>query len=135
MASERVSFSNRKGETLAGLLDKPAGDVRAWALFAHCFTCSKNLKAATHLARALNARGIAVLRFDFTGLGQSEGEFGDTSFSSNVDDLLAADLQCYLYPGEYAPVENNVLVTRDLPAKLAQVHDLWSARAAAEAPA
>lgn len=90
MPSQRIRFSNPEGESLAGLLDLPAGDTRAWALFAHCFTCSKNLKAATHLSRALNEQGIAVLRFDFTGLGQSEGDFAETSFSSNIEDLLAA---------------------------------------------
>ncbi len=90
MPSQRIRFSNPQGDNLAGLLDLPAADTRAWALFAHCFTCSKNLKAATHLSRALNDHGIAVLRFDFTGLGQSEGDFAATSFSSNIDDLLAA---------------------------------------------
>ena len=85
-----VNFRNRTGQTLSGTLDRPLAEPRAYALFAHCFTCSKNLKAATNISRALTEAGFAVLRFDFTGLGQSEGEFGDTSFSSNVDDLLAA---------------------------------------------
>ena len=90
MQSLRVEFENEAGDSLAGILDTPAEPVRAYALFAHCFTCSKNLKAATNISRALTASGIAVLRFDFTGLGQSEGEFADTNFSSNVADLLAA---------------------------------------------
>lgn len=90
MQSENIAFPNTAGQQLSGVLDLPHGDPRAYALFAHCFTCSKNLKAATNIARAMTAAGIAVLRFDFTGLGQSEGAFEDTSFSSNVADLLAA---------------------------------------------
>jgi uncharacterized OsmC-like protein/alpha/beta superfamily hydrolase len=90
MQSIKVNFENSAGENLAGILDSPTGTQRAYALFAHCFTCSKNLKAATNISRAMADAGVAVLRFDFTGLGQSDGEFADTSFSSNVDDLLAA---------------------------------------------
>ena len=90
MQSIKVSFPNRNGDALAGLLDTPASEPRSFALFAHCFTCSKNLKAASNISRALTSAGIAVLRFDFTGLGQSDGQFEDTSFSSNVDDLLSA---------------------------------------------
>ena len=90
MKTQHIHFTNRADHRLAGLLDVPAGGAKAWALFAHCFTCSKNLKAAGNIARSLNDAGIAVLRFDFTGLGQSEGEFGETSFSSNVEDLVDA---------------------------------------------
>ena len=90
MRTDKVTFSNPNGESLSGLLDKPVGRVRAYALFAHCFTCTKNLKAAANISRALVDAGIAVLRFDFTGLGQSEGEFAATNFSSNVGDLIAA---------------------------------------------
>ena len=90
MQSKSVDFLNGGGESLAGILDLPAGEPRAFALFAHCFTCSKNLKAATNISRSLTAAGIAVLRFDFTGLGQSDGEFADTTFSSNVADLQSA---------------------------------------------
>ena len=90
MQSKKVSFPNADGASLSGILDLPAGEPRAYALFAHCFTCSKNLKAATHLVRAMTDAGFAVLRFDFTGLGQSDGDFADTSFSSNVSDLLSA---------------------------------------------
>jgi uncharacterized OsmC-like protein/alpha/beta superfamily hydrolase len=90
MQSIKVNFPNSAGEELAGILDLPPGTPRAFALFAHCFTCSKNLKAATNISRALSDAGIAVLRFDFTGLGQSGGRFEDTSFSSNVADLLSA---------------------------------------------
>jgi putative redox protein len=90
MQNINVQFDNDDGRALAGILDMPALPARHFALFAHCFTCSKNLKAATNISQALNDAGIAVLRFDFTGLGQSEGEFADTNFSSNVSDLLAA---------------------------------------------
>src|SRR4029077_9806100 len=76
--------------TLAARLDAPAGAPLATALFAHCFTCSKESKAAATISQALAERGIAVLRFDFTGLGGSEGDFANTNFSSNVDDLVAA---------------------------------------------
>ncbi|MDJ0700318.1 MAG: alpha/beta fold hydrolase [Woeseiaceae bacterium] len=90
MNTRQVHFDNADGDRLSGLIDLPVGAPRAFVLFAHCFTCSKNLKAAAHIASALNDAGFAVLRFDFTGLGQSQGEFADTSFSSNVADLLAA---------------------------------------------
>jgi uncharacterized OsmC-like protein/alpha-beta hydrolase superfamily lysophospholipase len=90
MPAERFDFSNAEGLRLAGLLDTPPGEARAYALFAHCFTCGKDVHAARRIAEGLNALGIAVLRFDFTGLGSSEGEFANTSFSSNVADLVAA---------------------------------------------
>ncbi len=90
MQTRKVSFPNPDGESLSGILSMPAGPPRAYALFAHCFTCGKNLKSAARLSDALTGAGIAVLRFDFTGLGQSEGDFSKTSFSSNVADLVAA---------------------------------------------
>src|SRR6202011_3475401 len=90
MPAERFDFPNASGERLAALLDRPAGAPRAFALFAHCFTCGKDIRAAKRIAEGLTARGIAVLRFDFTGLGASEGEFANTNFSSNVGDLVAA---------------------------------------------
>ena len=90
MARKNLSFPSSDGHQLSAILDLPDAPARAYALFAHCFTCSKNLKAVTNIAKSLNDAGIAVLRFDFTGLGQSEGEFADTNFSSNVADLVAA---------------------------------------------
>src|SRR6266550_3084750 len=90
MASERFDFPNAAGEKLSAVLDRPAGQPVAFALFAHCFTCGKDVLAAKRIADGLTARGIAVLRFDFTGLGASEGEFANTTFSSNVADLVAA---------------------------------------------
>jgi putative redox protein len=90
-STEDVSFPGAAGHALAARLDAPSGArPRAYALFAHCFTCSKESKAATFISEALTDAGIAVLRFDFTGLGGSEGEFANTTFSSNVGDLVAA---------------------------------------------
>jgi uncharacterized OsmC-like protein/alpha-beta hydrolase superfamily lysophospholipase len=90
MSAEKFDFRSAQGHTLAALLDRPDGAVRAVALFAHCFTCGKDIKAARRIAEGLKLHGIAVLRFDFTGLGSSEGEFANTTFSSNADDLVAA---------------------------------------------
>ncbi|POF32345.1 bifunctional alpha/beta hydrolase/OsmC family protein [Roseibium marinum] len=88
----KLEFDGAHGARLAARLDLPAGRITAFALFAHCFTCSKDIVAARHIAAALSAEGIAVLRFDFTGLGGSGGDFSSTGFSSNVEDLkLAAD--------------------------------------------
>ena len=87
---ERVTFPGSLGAPLAARLDLPQGRPRAMALFAHCFTCSKDLFAASRIASVLAERGFAVFRFDFTGLGMSEGEFANTNFSSNVQDLIAA---------------------------------------------
>ena len=86
----RITFAGSLGDELAARLDLPAGAVRAYALFAHCFTCSKDVIAARHIAAKLAALGIAVLRFDFTGLGSSQGEFANTTFSSNIEDLVRA---------------------------------------------
>ena len=91
MPSRNVHFENAGGETLSARLELPVdGEPRAYALFAHCFACSKNSKAAHHITHALTQEGIAVLRFDFAGLGESEGDFANTTFSSNVGDLVAA---------------------------------------------
>lgn len=93
MRSQRVWFDNDEGARLAAVLDRPDnGNPVACALFAHCFTCSKNYKAMVHVSRALADQGVAVLRFDFTGLGESEGEFSNTTFSSNVGDLVSASV-------------------------------------------
>ncbi|WP_296896288.1 alpha/beta fold hydrolase [Thiohalocapsa sp.] len=88
----KLDFQNPDGHTLSGLLETPPPDVPTLrhALFAHCFTCGKDIAAASRISRALAARGIAVLRFDFTGLGNSDGDFANTSFTSNVQDLIAA---------------------------------------------
>jgi len=90
MPTERITFPNSAGDLLAARLDMPEGPHLATALFAHCFTCGKDIPAARRISARLSAMGIAVLRFDFTGLGHSEGEFANTSFTSNVDDLRAA---------------------------------------------
>ena len=91
MSSTRITFSNHEGYELAAYLEMPAdGRPKAYALFAHCFTCNKNLNAVINITRALTQSGFAVMRFDFTGLGESEGDFADTNFSSNVKDLESA---------------------------------------------
>jgi uncharacterized OsmC-like protein/alpha/beta superfamily hydrolase len=87
---ERITFPGSQGAELAARLDLPAGPPRAFALFAHCFTCSKDIAAASRIANALTDVGFGVLRFDFTGLGLSGGEFANTNFTSNTDDLVAA---------------------------------------------
>jgi len=90
MPTERFQFAGEGGHQLAAALDLPDGPVAAYALFAHCFTCGKDVLAAKRIAVALAAKGIAVLRFDFTGLGSSEGDFANATFSSNVADLVHA---------------------------------------------
>ena len=91
MNYKKLEFTNDAGQRLAARIDLPKNPQPvAYALFAHCFTCSKNIKAAAHISRALTDEGLAVFRFDFTGLGESEGDFGDTNFSSNVEDLVTA---------------------------------------------
>jgi uncharacterized OsmC-like protein/alpha/beta superfamily hydrolase len=87
---ERITFPGSQGSPLAARLDLPAGPPKAYALFAHCFTCSKDVEAASRIAAVLTDLGYGLLRFDFTGLGGSEGEFANTNFSSNIDDLVAA---------------------------------------------
>jgi len=101
MKTERLEFSGHDGSTLAARLDMPAGTPAAYALFAHCFTCSKDIPAARRISQRLASLGIAVFRFDFTGLGHSSGEFENTGFSSNIEDLsLAAN---YLRDNLQAP--------------------------------
>src|SRR5213078_437545 len=87
---ERFQFTGAEGQQLAAALDMPDGPIAAYALFAHCFTCGKDVLAAKRIATALAANGIAVLRFDFTGLGSSEGDFANSTFSSDVADLVRA---------------------------------------------
>jgi uncharacterized OsmC-like protein/alpha-beta hydrolase superfamily lysophospholipase len=126
MRTERLEFPNAKGEKLSALLDLPLGKPAAFALFAHCFTCGKDNLAARRIAERLAMCGIGVLRFDFTGLGTSEGNFADTHFSSNVDDLVAgAD---FLRAKHGAPA---ILIGHSLggAAVLAAAHRIADARA------
>jgi pimeloyl-ACP methyl ester carboxylesterase len=122
----RASFKGSAGYELSARLDLPAGPVRAFALFAHCFTCTKNVLAARRVASGLAAAGVGVLRFDFTGLGSSEGEFENTNFSSNVEDLLSA--AGYLRDNYSAPT---ILIGHSLggAAVLAAAQDIPEARA------
>ncbi len=101
METKHITFKNRNNISLSARLDIPSGKPKAYALFAHCFSCSKNIEAAYHISQSLAGKGIAVLRFDFTGLGQSEGEFEDTNFSSNVEDII--DASSYLSDNYEAP--------------------------------
>ncbi|MGB5195231.1 MAG: hypothetical protein WBN70_19770, partial [Polyangiales bacterium] len=87
---ERFEFSGAAGQTLAGQIHMPAVTPVAWALFAHCFSCSKESRAARYVSAALAEQGIATLRFDFTGLGESEGEFEGTTLARDVEDIVAA---------------------------------------------
>lgn len=91
MNYSKVSFKNSEGLELSGYLELPLNThPHSYVLFAHCFTCNKNYFAVKNIARALSAKGYGVLRFDFSGLGESDGEFADTTFSGNVEDLLSA---------------------------------------------
>ncbi|MFT7433075.1 MAG: putative OsmC-like protein/alpha/beta superfamily hydrolase [Alphaproteobacteria bacterium] len=87
---KKIEFKGALGETLAARLDEPVGKIKAYAIFAHCFTCGMNIAAASRIAKSLSDMGIAVLRFDFTGLGESEGNFADTNFTTNVQDIIKA---------------------------------------------
>jgi uncharacterized OsmC-like protein/pimeloyl-ACP methyl ester carboxylesterase len=124
--AQRIEFTGSSGDALAARLDLPPGPVRAYAVFAHCFTCSKDIFAAQRLASELAMRGIAVLRFDFTGLGSSGGEFANSNFSSNVEDLCRA--AAYL-ADHYGPAE--LLIGHSLggAAVLAAASDLPEVRA------
>lgn len=100
--TDHVWFDGAHDTKLAGRFDFPSdAEPRAYALFAHCFTCSKDFKAIHRISRGLASAGVAVLRFDFTGLGESEGDFADTNFSSNLEDLQAA--VAYLRSAHRAP--------------------------------
>lgn len=128
MQSEKIQFDNGRGQMLVGRLDQPEGGTDVMALFAHCFTCTKNLKAIAHISRALTDVGIAVFRFDFTGLGESEGDFSDTNFTSNTEDLIAAST--FLEETYSAP---RILIGHSLggAAVLQAAHSIPSARAVA----
>lgn len=122
MPTERITFDGHAGDSLAARLDLPEGPHLATAVFAHCFTCGKDIAAARRISQRLAAMGIAVLRFDFTGLGHSQGEFANTSFRSNAQDLVAAA---------------RYLAGRDMGPNLLIGHSLGGAavlRAAAEVP-
>lgn len=90
MPTQKVDFRSAGGQLLSARLELPAGPVKAYAVYAHCYTCGKDVIAARRITSTLAAHGIATLRFDFTGLGASEGDFADTNFSSNVADLVSA---------------------------------------------
>ncbi|MBS1270921.1 MAG: hypothetical protein MAGBODY4_00049 [Candidatus Marinimicrobia bacterium] len=91
MPSQRIRFPNANGQQLAAYLDLPDdGQVTSYGIFAHCFTCGKNLKPIVNINKSLTAHGLGVLRFDFTGIGESEGDFPETNFSTTVSDLVAA---------------------------------------------
>ncbi len=110
MKTEKIKFTNSQGNELAARLEFPDNGIsKGFALFAHCFTCNKNLIAVGNIGRALTSSGIAVFRFDFTGLGESEGHFENTNFSSNVDDLVSAAL--FLEKNYTAP---NILIGHSL---------------------
>ena len=87
---KKVFFDNEAGITLSAAIELPVGHIKYYAIFAHCFSCGKDILAAARISRALAAQGIAVLRFDFTGIGESEGDFSNTNFSSNIGDILSA---------------------------------------------
>ncbi len=89
MISHKIAFKNNKGMLLAARLELPENKQKAYAFFAHCFTCNKNLTAVRTIGKTLTEKDIAVLRFDFTGLGESEGNFEHTNFSSNIEDLYS----------------------------------------------
>jgi len=102
MNLQKITFTNKEGQTLVGRLELPADrHPHNFVLFAHCFTCNKNLSAVKNIGKALTSNGFAVLRFDFTGLGESDGDFADTNFSGNVNDLVAA--ATYLEQNYQAP--------------------------------
>ncbi|MGR8950152.1 MAG: bifunctional alpha/beta hydrolase/OsmC family protein [Gammaproteobacteria bacterium] len=124
----KAEFDNEQGQRLAGLLETPAGEAQAFALFAHCFTCSKDIAAASRITRALAQYGIATLRFDFTGLGNSDGDFANTNFSSNLNDLISAAQ--FLYD-DYDPP--TLLIGHSLggAAVLAAAHEIDSVKAVA----
>jgi uncharacterized OsmC-like protein/alpha/beta superfamily hydrolase len=130
MGKIKLEFDNDAGETLAGLLETPPDNVvtQRYAIFAHCFTCGKDIAAASRISRALAAQGIAVLRFDFTGLGNSDGDFANSNFSSNVQDLISAAKKL---TAEYAAPQMLIGHSLGGAAVLAAAHQIESIRAVA----
>lgn len=128
MASLKITFTGADGDPLAARLETPDGAPAAYAIFAHCFTCGKDSSATVRIARALAGEGVAVLRFDFTGLGQSGGDFANTNFSSNIADLVAAG--AHLRDAYAAP---RLLIGHSLggAAVLAAAHQMPDVRAVA----
>lgn len=126
--TSNFDIENERGLALSARIDWPESPPRAFAVFAHCFTCSRNLKATRQVIRGLSQQGIATLSFDFTGLGSSEGDFSETNFSTNVSDLL--DAAAYLEEAHQAP---SLLVGHSLggAAVLHAAHQLPSVKAVA----
>lgn len=128
MKSKKIEFEGSLGDMLSARLDLPEASPKATVLFAHCFTCSKNLKVVSNITKILAELGFATFRFDFTGLGESEGDFANTNFSSNVEDLVAA--YAYLEKENMAP---GILVGHSLggAAVLQAAHQMDSVKAVA----
>ena len=126
MKDGKIIFTGSQGLKLAARLDMPQGKVKAYALFAHCFTCTKDIFAAARVSKALKENGIGVMRFDFSGLGESEGDFANTNFSSNVKDLIAA--ADFMRANNAAPA---ILIGHSLggAAVLASAHRITESRA------
>jgi alpha/beta superfamily hydrolase len=127
-SSRHVSFEGASGERLAARLDLPDGEPGAWALFAHCFTCGKDLKSVGRISRALAARGIAVMRFDFTGIGESEGDFADTTVDIAQGERLFAGAR---QPKSFVSLDGADHLLLDDPSGAAFVGELlatWAGR-------
>jgi putative redox protein len=118
MAAETFDFEGQDGNRLSGRLELPPGELKGWGILAHCFTCGKDNLAASRIARALAASGIGTLRFDFAGLGASEGLFGETSFAANIEDLVRA---------------GNAMIAADKPPSILVGHSLGGSAALAAA--
>ncbi len=128
MKTEKLQFAGSLDHAISALLNLPDGEPRGYILFAHCFTCSKNYKILSNFAKVVTEAGYGVLRFDFTGLGESEGDFAETSFTTNLEDLVAAST--WLGENRRAPT---LLIGHSLggAAVLAAAHRIESARCVA----